>query len=222
MIINKVKSFLHRFDHIMLLFSLFMVLSYPIWMRFVFYPNLWGQFLMVLAMVSGISVTFSNSQSRVNIRLWYGMVAAVLSLINIIITEDKNFNDVVNLLQVLYFVILAFFLLRLIFKAKLVTSEILINTISGYLLLGISWSVIVGFWNSMYPGSFNFESNLLTGNFTEIYYSFVTMTTLGYGDLIPIDKTGRAISILISITGSFYTTIVLAIIVGKFISSKNN
>lgn len=219
MIINKVKSFLNRFDHIMLLFSLIMVLSYPIWMRFIANPNFWGQILTSIAVVSSISITYSNTK-RINILFWYGVLVIAVSIINIAITNNELFNNVVNLFQVLYFVIIAFFLLRLIFNAKEVGLETLVNTVSGYLLLGISWAIMVALWNTLYPGAFNFKSNLLEGNATEVYFSFVTMTTLGYGDLLPLDQSGGAISILIAITGSFYTTVVLAIIVGKFISSK--
>ena len=185
-------------------------------------PNFWGQILTSIAVVSSISVTYTNTKSRVNLKLLYGILVIAVTVVNIAITDNELFNNIVNIFQVLYFVIIAFFLLRLIFNAKEVGLEILVNTVSGYLLLGISWAVMVAFWNTLYPGSFNFESNLLEGNSTEVYYAFVTMTTLGYGDLLPLDKAGGAISILIAITGSFYTTIVLAIIVGKFISSKNN
>jgi hypothetical protein len=56
--------------------------------------------------------------------------------------------------------------------------------------------------------------------FDSMYYVFVTMTTLGYGDMLPITMAGKAFSMLISVTGAFYTTIVLGMIVGKYISNQ--
>jgi hypothetical protein len=47
------------------------------------------------------------------------------------------------------------------------------------------------------------------------------MTTLGYGDLLPLTNSGKSWSVLMAITGSFYSTVVLALIVGKFIASKD-
>ena len=198
-----------------------MVIAYPVWAKFVFHPVLLGEILTMLTIVSGTSVAHSRSKNRVNFRLVFGMFVLVISLINLVFRHNRTLLEIVAVLQVLYYLVMAVFLIRLILRTKTVTSEVLVNTISGYLLLGLSWAVVVLFWNSFFPDSFNFESNFLSGNFNEIYYAFVTMTTLGYGDFLPLDTSARAISVMISITGSFYTTIVLALIVGKFLSTKN-
>jgi voltage-gated potassium channel Kch len=78
-----------------------------------------------------------------------------------------------------------------------------------------------GMWNSFFPGTFNFRSDFTQNFSNEIYFSVVTMTTLGYGDLLPLTNSGKSWSVLMAITGSFYSTVVLALIVGKFIASKD-
>jgi len=220
MIGKKINIILKEFDHFLLLFSLLMVLAYPIWAKFVNHPVLWGEILTLLTIISGSSVTYSRSKTKVSFRLVFGVLVFAISFINIVFRHNKTLLEIVAVFQVLYYLVIAVFLFRLILRTKDVTTEVLVNTISGYFLLGLSWAVIVLFWNSLFPGSFSFDSDFLSGNFNEIYYAFVTMTTLGYGDYLPLDTSARAISVLIAITGSFYTTIVLAIIVGKFISSK--
>jgi voltage-gated potassium channel len=55
-----------------------------------------------------------------------------------------------------------------------------------------------------------------------IYYSFVTITTVGYGDMLPIHPASKMLAILLCISGHFYTTIVLALIIGKFISGNHH
>ena len=54
-----------------------------------------------------------------------------------------------------------------------------------------------------------------------IYYTFVTLSTLGYGDVVPSTPQSQAVSLLIAISGQFYMVIIVAAIVGKYISGKN-
>ena len=50
-----------------------------------------------------------------------------------------------------------------------------------------------------------------------MYYSFVTLTTLGYGDITPLTQTTRSLAILEAITGVFYTTVLVARLVGVYL-----
>ena len=51
-----------------------------------------------------------------------------------------------------------------------------------------------------------------------LYFSFVTLTTLGYGDVIPVSHLARSTTMLIAVTGQLYMTILIAMLVGKFLS----
>ena len=51
-----------------------------------------------------------------------------------------------------------------------------------------------------------------------LYFSFVTMTTLGYGDVTPVSSTAKSTTIIIAIAGQLYLTILVAMLVGKFLS----
>ena len=53
------------------------------------------------------------------------------------------------------------------------------------------------------------------------YFTFITLSTLGYGDLVPAIPQSQALSIFIAISGQFYMDIVVAVIVGKFINKKD-
>jgi hypothetical protein len=68
----------------------------------------------------------------------------------------------------------------------------------------------------VYPGSYNISGEIQT--LDAIYYSFVTMTTLGYGDLLPLREESRSLSILLSILGPMYVAILIAMLVGKYSS----
>jgi len=51
-----------------------------------------------------------------------------------------------------------------------------------------------------------------------IYFGFVTLTTLGYGDVTPVSPMARSMAVLIAITGQLYMTILIAMLVGKFLA----
>jgi hypothetical protein len=107
---------------------------------------------------------------------------------------------------------------------------ILIVQISVYLLLGMCFAIIVALLESISPNSFNFSrisGTIDTGhlyNIEYMYFTFVSFTSTGYGDYLPLTPAAKSLSILISITGQLYIAIIIAMIVGKYLSkpSKSN
>ncbi len=92
-----------------------------------------------------------------------------------------------------------------------------------YLLLGL----FLGLTNMLIyiymPGSFNGidASEAATAGFTLIYYTFVTMTTLGYGDVTPTGPLARVVAYLAAIAGQFYIAILVAMLVSQYINQLN-
>ena len=66
--------------------------------------------------------------------------------------------------------------------------------------------------------SINFAGSTAQGFHDYLYFSFVTMTTLGYGDVTPISSTAKSTTIIIAVAGQLYLTILVAMLVGKFLS----
>jgi hypothetical protein len=105
-----------------------------------------------------------------------------------------------------------------------VTLDILIGAASVYLLIGLLWGALFALLEYWFPGSFNFPSNLLDGgptallplrrDATILYYSFETLTTLGFGDVTPATAPSRFLSILEALVGQLY----LAVLVGRFVA----
>jgi hypothetical protein len=53
-----------------------------------------------------------------------------------------------------------------------------------------------------------------------LYFSLVTIATLGYGDIVPVTNTARTIAVLEAVVGQFYVAVIVAVLVGMFISQK--
>ncbi len=92
-----------------------------------------------------------------------------------------------------------------------------------YLLLGIIWSLAYYFINIILPGSFkgnlSFETQMQLNDF--VYYSFVTLTTLGYGDIVPVSATARSLVYMEAVFGQFYIAILVAGLVSIHISNQS-
>lgn len=126
-----------------------------------------------------------------------------------------------SLVVIILFVLSVVILLLNIFKGQEVTSEILCDALSVYLLFGIIWSFLYYILFQINPGAFviprdydDYEIVLF------IYYSFVTLTTLGYGDILPVSPTARILSVAEAVTGVLYIAVLVAKLVSLYRSGK--
>jgi hypothetical protein len=120
-----------------------------------------------------------------------------------------------------FFILIILLILDYIFRQVLVSREILFAAIVVYMLFGVLWSVIFRFLELCQPGSFHLphdQSSDFHGIF--LYYSFVTLTTLGYGDISPISAPARALAILEAIIGQMYVAVLIARLMGTHISQS--
>ena len=112
-------------------------------------------------------------------------------------------------------------------KQVAVGTDMSMNRIVGancvYLLLVVIWAVAYSVLELAAPGSFGgFETWTSRGWDSEwLYFSFVTMTTLGYGDLLPVSATARAMAYLQAVFGQFYIAILVAGLVSVYIARRN-
>ncbi len=105
--------------------------------------------------------------------------------------------------------------LRRVFAPGPITSHRLVGAVVAYLLLGLTWSYAYAWLEIMRPGSFLAGGSLAEGAYpTLVYYSFVTLTTVGYGDVTPVSPAARASSNVESLVGILYP----AVLIGRLLS----
>jgi hypothetical protein len=112
-------------------------------------------------------------------------------------------------------------LLYFILQAKRVDSEVLCAGLSVYLLLGMTWMVAYMLVDQLSPGAFVFtaggpnSAHDMTG-FTAIYFSFITLTTVGYGDIVPISNIARMLTSIEAVTGTLFMAVMIARLVSLY------
>ncbi|OYT10519.1 MAG: hypothetical protein B6I18_08680 [Bacteroidetes bacterium 4572_112] len=147
--------------------------------------------------------------------LYIGILLQVILLfseINMFLIGSFFFSGMV-------FIIVTTLLILQIARTKEINLEIIIEAVSGYLLIGIVATILNSILLLFNSEAISFNSSQDIGD--TIYYSFITLTTIGYGEILPISPMARNISLITGITGQLYLTIIIAVIVGKVSSSSN-
>ncbi len=181
-------------------------------------------------MQTAFSVTLIVSiWSAIDSRPWFftGIALAVitgLATIGSYGLEETPVTDAIGLSGMLAFCILSlsFVITRLFQRTKdaLITPNRLVGALSVYLLLGIGFGVLNMLVEQFLPGSYRGLDIDMEGRvgIDLIYFSFVTMTTLGYGDLTPVRPLAQAVAYMGAIIGQFYIAVLVAGLVGAYVS----
>jgi hypothetical protein len=140
-------------------------------------------------------------------------------------TSVKGFqlNIAENTFVILFISVIIYLIIAQIIESQIISLNMILGVITIYVLFGL----LAGECNQLV---YNFDHNAFTGNLDPNdlsdlrYYSYVTMTTLGYGDIVPVSQVARAVSVFFSLAGQIYLAVVIALIVGKYVShsDKNN
>ncbi len=134
-----------------------------------------------------------------------------------------NLNNFLNIIFLSYII---FHLARYMFEPNEVSADMIYASMCLYLMLGLIWTFIYLSIETRNPGSFSLSIGDTdnTPNPRRLmsqlsYYSYVTLSTLGYGDIAPLTRLARSWATIEAMIGQFYLAIVVARLVGLHISS---
>ncbi len=154
----------------------------------------------------------------------------LLTLLILISTIDLISNifklDIVNTISIYIEVLILFIVVGIYIyqtsKAAKINASVILQSINGYLLLALTSALIITMILNFDPTAFKFSSSINEASplHDAQYMGLVTLSTLGYGDIVPKSPIARSISTLIAISGQLYLAIIIAMLVGKFASSQ--
>jgi Ion channel len=117
-------------------------------------------------------------------------------------------------------------LLYFVLRAPVVNVEVLCASIAAYLMLGLMWTVAYWLVDQLTPGgAFSFNTNRgaqSMNGFTGFYFSFITLSTVGYGDITPVSQAARWLAALEAMTGLLYVAVLIARLVSLYSSAKSD
>ena len=110
------------------------------------------------------------------------------------------------------FVLLARWLIRAVY----IDREVLCAAICGYLILGVLWAGLYRAITIMDPAALVAADSTIPTVSDLLYFSYTTLTTTGFGDILPKNPVVRMLSVMEAIVGTFYNTIIIARFVGLY------
>ena len=155
---------------------------------------------------------------------------AMIFLLPVLVLYWCAIYDVIGSGRIYSYILLSLYLGLLVFtfaaqiaKFKVITLNTIIATLCLYLIIGLFWGALYSLLYELSPGSYsgalldNTDGNKFS---LFIYFSIVTLTTLGYGDITPQTLGASSLCQLEAIVGQFFTAVVIAWLVGSYASSK--
>ena len=131
--------------------------------------------------------------------------------------------QIASFFYLLFFSFVVWQELRAVIRQRTVTAETISMSISVYLLMGIAWGVLYVVIYLRHPGAFSFPGSNASLTYeivfpTLVYFSLTTLSTIGFGDITPVVIQARYAAVAEGITGQFYMAILVARLVGIYMS----
>ena len=203
---------------------LFLLISIILW--FVLRPFLGGfapmsffvDLSITLILLSGVFALLQNRGVFI-----FGLIFALFTLVIRWMHHLMNISSleiINNVLSILFMGFIVGIILSYLYREEEITSDVIMAAICGYFLIGLLWSSVYFLLVALVPESFQFSQTLGSGAEDFAYYSFVTLTTLGYGDITPVTTPARSLSVLESVMGQLYLAVLVARLVGIHIAQS--
>lgn len=136
-------------------------------------------------------------------------------------TEITHSRIIFSFMYIVYFVFLSAEVYRQIIIAKYVDFGMLAAVLCGFIILGLIGGSVFSIIEFTHHDSFNNLSQGVGGFSDLIYFSYITIISVGYGDITPATEIAKKASVFFGLVGYLYGVVVIGIIIGKYISKNN-
>jgi hypothetical protein len=208
----KQGKFFYLFLAQVLLLALFPYLDKP------GLSTIFFRLLGAAAFLSGVYAV-SNKRAQWITALILAVAAGGLNTL-FVFRSDPKIAVPTLICTILFLVFTLVSLLRAVVRDDRVTHDTIYGALSVYLLMAIAWGAAYLLVVTVQPGAFSMDparhANHVMDWFDCMFYSFVTLTTIGYGDIVPVTAQARSLSILEAINGTLYMAVLVARFVGLY------
>ncbi len=113
-------------------------------------------------------------------------------------------------------------ILRIVAQSEEVTKETIYAAIVAYMLMALMWAFLYMILELLVPGSFSFPGKGYRAETMRFqYFSFITITTLGYGDITPLTNKASSLVLVEALVGQIYLVVLVAWLVGMYVSRRS-
>lgn len=179
--------------------------------------------LMLLSAVNAVS----ENRATVLLAVSIAVPAALFSLISPF-ARATPILVINNLLSITFIALVIVLVLGFLFRSNRIDANMICASLCVYLLIGAAWSSLYSVCELIQPDAFVYAHADRLGpdpmvfggekSLIPIYFSFVTLTTLGYGDMVPLSPPAKILAVLEAVVGQIYLTVLVARLVGLHIA----
>jgi hypothetical protein len=209
-----------RPDLLLLLSLVFVIVVYPLLDHGDFRRLLLGALMFVPILLATVRLAGKKGW------VW---PTVLLMTVTILVTIASMFSPIPALIGIKWGVTTLFFgfavagLFPYLKNARAVTDAHLYTAVSIYLLLGMQWFALYSAIDVFFPGSIARNGVTVTDQHSELlYFSLVTLSTIGYGDVVPVHGEVRMLAALEGVTGVLYIAITVALLVSAYKQQGNS
>lgn len=201
-------------------FGLLGLILFPAFFYHSLWENLANLFFNAIVIFFGVFCIQKN-RKQLYVGLLIGLTVIIINKLGIW-KNSMSVNFYLSFVfYIVFYIYLAYTIFKMIIKSKRVNEGVLFGAVNVYLLIGIIGAYLFMLIEMSFPGSI---SNLELSNFGNptkyIYFSFVTLSTLGYGGILPISTPAQTLAITLSTFGPLYLTIIVAMLVSRYDQEK--
>ena len=173
---------------------------------------------VVRILVLGGTFLFALHTSDAKRSMYYASFALIAIAIaaSVIVSAGTKTGDAVDSIAGFLVVLGALFtILRRFAAHPVITGQSVLAAICVYLLIGLGYATVYGFIGAVDPTGLFGPENGAGNSVIRMYYSFITMTTVGYGDFVPYADTTRMIAVTEALIGQVYLVTIVALLVSQ-------
>jgi hypothetical protein len=201
-----------------LLLSLFMLLIiYPYGVSAGLIGKIINTILLSLILIAGAYATTPNKQSLIA-GVILAIVAAVLDW-GALTGDEPIYFRILTIIYVVFLLYTIGSVLRYLLVKGPITADKLHGALSGFIMVAFLWAFLYSLLEHIVPGSFDIvhhEPGKQQVFYALLYFSFTTLTSVGFGDIIPVSNQARSLVIVEQLVGVFFVAVLIARLAGLY------
>jgi hypothetical protein len=155
----------------------------------------------------------------------WAMVLGVMSLAGVVacfFLHDLYTLLITGSIYLLYLALVIVLIVADLARDPRITTDNVLGGLCVYILIGVFWAILFAILEAVAPGSFSFgvhgtKPDMINTSSLLYYYSFVTLMTIGFGDVLPMSHMAQTLSVLEALIGQFYLVFFMASLVGRYV-----
>jgi len=216
---GKLKALMENYKYLIALLSVFNFLLTPIHIALSGFSPSYVTVINYTIVILSSSLIASKKRAK-----FVTYLLGFLTLVTIWLEFSKDNSEAILIcrlvLSFLLFTCFCIILIRQLLKIKEISLQFILGPILGFIYLGIIGGVLFEFAHFLDANAFQLNEGFTGYSF--YYFSFISITSVGYGDISPITAPAQSLTLVMNIIGQFYLVIVIGVFVGKYINVKSS